>query len=1527
MSHLNRSGSSGGNDHRLPTTMSVTPPAVGYPEAFYAHTHRTPERSNRQKRTITPATEPLTPESRSNSEDRKSRRPHGRPVGRLRPQQLNLFHGSNNQNNSLHQATSDNPNTPTIHIQSSTSNSSNGQGNVCNGFSHIQQQIIRQQQPQSPPAVHAGAGLQPDISSNRSVASASNASQATLAAKIPSSHVNIITSAYGKHADIYRDILQIPPSMTSEREIRIAYFRRGRQVLAEKPDETATLGGNINVSQMAKMKFQAVSMAYEILCNKSWKESYDMYGLYGPDAFQEPEGTSVLLAEDASLAEPRQVPFDKERSPVDRLYNLRCTSASPTSSTSTARTAKARTKKAPVISFQMEPPSDKPTTNGMNDNASCISQSTTGTGTSSGVLRKTGSFLEKLNRQKARIRKMKARQDAASNDNNGEIAADEDYELPQSTTVTWNEEVEELIFRQDPDEISFKAGTSFHPIVEEEPSVESSARQTPQSLQQQQPEQQQLGNTPINNVRSNYQHDGGRGFVPSGINLNQAASRSTNQGNSPSSKRRVVLDTAELGTHLEKLDKVADSIADIFDELEASFDGLLGGGPEGQNRAAMAMNHSKLMARQQAIASAVPAVPPLLPPPSHYQSSNQPAHNTPRLPPQQAMPQQTSQSPHNPSHQPPEHTNRLTGFPASPYVQAAPSSNAPRSQFEDASYQTPPATIGSNHRDAGMHGVQEQPERSTPPKPTKEEQEEAIRVEEQAMALMREISAIESSPLKNVVIKTKKNKHQHHRKMSSLSDAAMVAEEGDGQSQHQKQTADFGEAASTCASDMAAGGENNTVATSVVSLLDPQQHTNAPLKPAASTEITGAKASRKRLKNVQRRRQQQQRAKEQQQQQSYQQAPHQSVFQHNNQENLFDLVDPFEVLGSPIKSTIDKAAILSLKDSANQINQMTESSILESNDKKANKKQAEDLYFESLYNNFFLLPKERLPNEMTVRTKPNKSDGSVSTLSHSVSTLHESSKLDFNPWDLANGALTQLGDNTPEGRERRSKRHREVMKRVDELLSQRSASNLDGTIDSSFREYGLDTTYDSGTFLDTTFDSTAVDTAFESVLDLPRKDRRFDGGDMAAMISGCNEHPGAAFLNNVFDVPLEAPLEFLCGQAKDCASSVKPRRRKKVEQQKKKRSSNKPKPSRVEKDDVSSVESTDSSDSVVLHEEDLQHEIEAEEEEEPPTDESITLLDPPTHDSRINRCDDSTLYTLNTNNEEYSGGTTEQVKPSEPPSRRDPDAAGTTPADKTVTRVQDDPSAVNAKDTTASVTSGSIASQKQRDDVGSVESQKHKDGALVPDDQSRESPLLRLVETASESQFVQIAASRASSQDEGLETASPSNVSAAVFDKIEEREGNSSSPRPQSIQSFNSDNGSNTLDSDDLPSPTSLSGRRQGFNRTASNVSKEDYHVEIQEDGNESTATSVAGSSVVSSEKAQSTILGHMLGYIKKATDQNPSLASVKANLQCGMETWQASNDACMDAIVIPDDDMGAMLSVIAKEMERPTPSWMPRPE
>lgn len=112
---------------------------------------------------------------------------------------------------------------------------------------------------------------------------------------IPENHIFLIRKAFGREpdneihcdVDLYADVLQVD-RCASPKDIRIAYFRRGREVLAFGKDRQLQRSGiavlspnsfnQVAITETAKLRFQAVSLAYEILSTPSWKRYYDKNG-------------------------------------------------------------------------------------------------------------------------------------------------------------------------------------------------------------------------------------------------------------------------------------------------------------------------------------------------------------------------------------------------------------------------------------------------------------------------------------------------------------------------------------------------------------------------------------------------------------------------------------------------------------------------------------------------------------------------------------------------------------------------------------------------------------------------------------------------------------------------------------------------------------------------------------------------------------------------------------------------------------------------------------------------------------------------------------------------------------------------------------------------------------------------------------------------------------------------------------------------------------------------------------------------
>lgn len=113
----------------------------------------------------------------------------------------------------------------------------------------------------------------------------------------------IIFAAYWDRADLYMDVLGLENDHPSVRELKLAFFQQGREVIAtpiESPDDATMLtygrapflkesgaGSTISVvqrgvpvSRKAKLKFQAIGLAYELLSDPSKRSIYDKWRLF-----------------------------------------------------------------------------------------------------------------------------------------------------------------------------------------------------------------------------------------------------------------------------------------------------------------------------------------------------------------------------------------------------------------------------------------------------------------------------------------------------------------------------------------------------------------------------------------------------------------------------------------------------------------------------------------------------------------------------------------------------------------------------------------------------------------------------------------------------------------------------------------------------------------------------------------------------------------------------------------------------------------------------------------------------------------------------------------------------------------------------------------------------------------------------------------------------------------------------------------------------------------------------------------------
>lgn len=120
--------------------------------------------------------------------------------------------------------------------------------------------------------------------------------------------LSVIFSAFWDRADLYTDVLALVHDEPNDRQLKTAFLRQGRLVLAtpiESPDDMTLISAGVRgligapgrqnvgpgstisivqagtpVSRKAKLKFQAVSLAYELLKDGAKRTTYDEWKLW-----------------------------------------------------------------------------------------------------------------------------------------------------------------------------------------------------------------------------------------------------------------------------------------------------------------------------------------------------------------------------------------------------------------------------------------------------------------------------------------------------------------------------------------------------------------------------------------------------------------------------------------------------------------------------------------------------------------------------------------------------------------------------------------------------------------------------------------------------------------------------------------------------------------------------------------------------------------------------------------------------------------------------------------------------------------------------------------------------------------------------------------------------------------------------------------------------------------------------------------------------------------------------------------------
>jgi curved DNA-binding protein CbpA len=133
--------------------------------------------------------------------------------------------------------------------------------------------------------------------------------------------LSVVFSAFWDRADLYTDVLGLEHDQATPRQLKLAFLRQGRVVLAtpiESPDDMTLLSAGIRgmitsssnsdaistvsvvqsgtpVSRKAKLRFQAVSLAYELLKDGDKRKAYNEWKLWNsrlPSPLQPPPSSS-----------------------------------------------------------------------------------------------------------------------------------------------------------------------------------------------------------------------------------------------------------------------------------------------------------------------------------------------------------------------------------------------------------------------------------------------------------------------------------------------------------------------------------------------------------------------------------------------------------------------------------------------------------------------------------------------------------------------------------------------------------------------------------------------------------------------------------------------------------------------------------------------------------------------------------------------------------------------------------------------------------------------------------------------------------------------------------------------------------------------------------------------------------------------------------------------------------------------------------------------------------------------------------
>lgn len=117
--------------------------------------------------------------------------------------------------------------------------------------------------------------------------------------------LQVINDAFGKHSDLYEDVLHVASSATQE-EIQLAYFDRRSELftLLAKIDAKPQSDAMVNQRYKAERKMDAVVLAVRVLGSSSLRAAYDRVR---PERLREPAAMTPQWFSRRNLSSPRLV--------------------------------------------------------------------------------------------------------------------------------------------------------------------------------------------------------------------------------------------------------------------------------------------------------------------------------------------------------------------------------------------------------------------------------------------------------------------------------------------------------------------------------------------------------------------------------------------------------------------------------------------------------------------------------------------------------------------------------------------------------------------------------------------------------------------------------------------------------------------------------------------------------------------------------------------------------------------------------------------------------------------------------------------------------------------------------------------------------------------------------------------------------------------------------------------------------------------------------------------------------------------